>query len=111
MQNVLALNAPIGAPAPWSGLRVAVLVPCYNEALTIASVVRDFRLYLPGADIFVYDNGSVDETVARAREAGAMVRREPLQGKGHVIRRMFADVEADVYVLVDGDGTYDAAAA
>jgi glycosyltransferase involved in cell wall biosynthesis len=90
---------------------VAVLVPCYNEALTIANVVRDFRLCLPRADIYVYDNGSTDGTAARAHEAGAIVRREALQGKGHVIRRMFADVEADVYVLVDGDATYDAAAA
>jgi glycosyltransferase involved in cell wall biosynthesis len=113
MQNVLSLavQAPIGAPARWTNLRVAVLVPCYNEALTIAKVVRDFRLCLPKADIYVYDNGSTDGTAARAREAGAIVRREMLQGKGHVIRRMFADVEADVYVLVDGDATYDAAAA
>jgi glycosyltransferase involved in cell wall biosynthesis len=113
MQNVLslALQAPTDAPAPWTSLRVAVLVPCYNEALTIAKVVRDFRLCLPMADIYVYDNGSTDGTAARAREAGAIVRREVLQGKGHVIRRMFADVEADVYVLVEGDATYDAAAA
>jgi len=103
--------SPTGAPAPWTGLRVAVLVPCYNEALTVAKVVRDFRLCLPKADIYVYDNGSTDGTAARAHEAGAVVRREALQGKGHVIRRMFADVEADVYVLVDGDATYDAAAA
>jgi glycosyltransferase involved in cell wall biosynthesis len=103
--------SPTGAPAPWTGLRVAVLVPCYNEAPTIAKVVRDFRLCLPKADIYVYDNGSMDGTAARAHEAGAIVRREVLQGKGHVIRRMFADVEADVYVLVDGDATYDAAAA
>jgi len=113
MQNVLtlAVHAPTGAPAPWTGLRVAVLVPCYNEAPTIADVVRDFRLCLPKADIYVYDNGSTDGTAARAHEAGAIVRREALRGKGHVIRRMFADVEADVYVLVDGDATYDAAAA
>jgi len=113
MQNVLALSphAPTGAPAPWTGLRVAVLVPCYNEAPTIANVVRDFRLCLPKADIYVYDNGSTDGTAARAHEAGAIVRHEALQGKGHVIRRMFADVEADVYVLVDGDATYDAVAA
>ena len=103
--------SPTGAPALWTGLRVAVLVPCYNEALTIANVVRDFRLCLPKADIYVYDNDSTDGTAARALEAGAIVRREALRGKGHVIRRMFADVEADVYVLVDGDATYDAAAA
>src|SRR6516162_4492098 len=113
MQNVLALavHAPTSAPAPWTALCVAVLVPCYNEAPTIANVVRDFRLGLPKADIYVYDNGSTDDTAARAHEAGAIVRREALQGKGHVIRRMFADIEADVYVLVDGDATYDAAAA
>jgi glycosyltransferase involved in cell wall biosynthesis len=113
MLNVLSLavQAPTSAPAPWTSLRVAVLVPCYNEALTIAKVVRDFRLCLPKADIYVYDNGSTDGTAARAHETGAIVRREVLQGKGHVIRRMFADVEADVYVLVDGDATYDAAAA
>jgi glycosyltransferase involved in cell wall biosynthesis len=113
MQNVLSLavHAPTGTPSPSTGLRVAVLVPCYNEALTIAKVVCDFRLCLPNAGIYVYDNGSTDGTAARAREAGAIVRREVLQGKGYVIRRMFADVEADVYVLVDGDGTYDAAAA
>src|SRR5262245_53034642 len=73
--------SPTGAPAPWTGLRVAVLVPCYNEALTIAKVVRDFRLCLPKADIYVYDNGSTDETAARAHEVGAIVRCEALQGK------------------------------
>jgi glycosyltransferase involved in cell wall biosynthesis len=112
MQNVLplAVNAHTRTPVP-SSLRVAVLVPCYNEALTIADVVRGFRLSLPRAEIYVYDNGSTDETAALAHKAGAIVRREMMQGKGHVIRRMFADVEADVYVLVDGDATYDAAAA
>src|SRR3974390_2321616 len=83
--------------------------PATTRALTIADVVRDFRLCLPKADI--YDNGSTDGTAARAHEAGAIVRRKALQGKGHVIRRMFADVEADVHILVDGDATYDAAAA
>ena len=90
---------------------VAVLVPCYNEAATIAAVVRDFRAALPEATIYVYDNNSTDETIAIAREAGAIARVETHQGKGHVVRRMFADVEADVYVLVDGDDTYEAAAA
>ena len=92
-------------------LSIAVLVPCYNEGRTIASVVRDFSAALPNAAIYVYDNNSSDDTVARASETGAIVRREPTQGKGNVVRRMFSDVEADVYVLVDGDDTYDAAAA
>jgi glycosyltransferase involved in cell wall biosynthesis len=91
--------------------RIAVLVPCYNEEAAIATVVRDFRASLPTATIYVYDNNSKDETVARAREAGAVVRTETRQGKGNVVRRMFADIEADVYLLVDGDDTYDAAAA
>jgi glycosyltransferase involved in cell wall biosynthesis len=90
---------------------IAVLVPCLNEAVAIGNVVRDFRLSLPNATIFVYDNGSTDRTVEIARNAGAVVRIEPLRGKGNVMRRMFADVEADVYVLVDGDDTYDAACA
>jgi glycosyltransferase involved in cell wall biosynthesis len=91
--------------------RIAVIVPCYNEEAAIASVVRDFKAALPDATIYVYDNNSKDETKARAREAGAVVRSEMRQGKGNVVRRMFADVEADVYVLVDGDDTYDASAA
>jgi glycosyltransferase involved in cell wall biosynthesis len=82
-----------------------------NEGRTIGDVVRGFRASLPDATIYVYDNNSTDDTVARAADAGAVVRREPLQGKGNVVRRMFADVVADVYVLVDGDATYDAAAA
>jgi glycosyltransferase involved in cell wall biosynthesis len=88
--------------------RIAVLVPCYNEELAIAQVVNDFRAQLPAATIFVFDNNSSDGTVAAARAAGAEVFREPHQGKGHVVRRMFTDVEADIYVLVDGDATYDA---
>ena len=91
--------------------RVAVLVPCHNEAISVPAVVADFRAALPGATVYVYDNNSTDDTVARAREAGAVVRREPRQGKGHVVRRMFADVDADVYVMVDGDATYDATSA
>ena len=90
---------------------IAVLIPAYNEAKTIADVVKSFRAALPNAGIFVYDNNSHDNTATIAREAGAIVRREPLQGKGHVVRRMFSDIEADVYVMVDGDATYDAAAA
>lgn len=94
-----------------SGYRIAVLVPCYNEEVTIAGVVRDMRAALPDAAIYVYDNNSTDRTMVLAKEAGAITRRERLQGKGHVIRRMFADIEADFYVLIDGDGTYEAAAA
>ena len=90
---------------------IAVLIPCYNEAVAIPRVIADFGAALPGAVIYVYDNNSTDGTVAAARAAGAIVRSEPLQGKGHVIRRMFADIDADLYVLVDGDDTYDAAAA
>jgi glycosyltransferase involved in cell wall biosynthesis len=90
---------------------IALLVPCFNEEAAIATVVRDFRKSLPTAKIYVYDNNSRDATAIRAREAGAVVRNESRQGKGNVVRRMFADIEADIYVLVDGDDTYDAAAA
>jgi hypothetical protein len=92
-------------------LEVAVLVPCYNEAVTIGAVVEDFKRALPGARIYVFDNNSTDDTVRVARAAGATVRAVADRGKGNVIRRMFADIEADVYVMADGDGTYDAAAA
>ena len=91
--------------------RVAVLIPCRNEEAAINKVVRDFQHALPDAIIYVYDNNSNDQTIMQARAAGAVVRRERLQGKGHVVRRMFADIDADVYILVDGDDTYDAAAA
>ncbi|HEX4080666.1 MAG TPA: glycosyltransferase family 2 protein [Rhizomicrobium sp.] len=91
--------------------RIAVLVPCYNEEAAVGAVVRDFRAALPSASIYVYDNASPDRTAERAREAGAIVRHEQRRGKGNVVRRMFADVEADIYVLVDGDDTYDASAA
>ncbi|HUJ46894.1 MAG TPA: glycosyltransferase family 2 protein [Rhizomicrobium sp.] len=94
-----------------TAVRVAVLVPCYNEEAAIAQVVQDFRASMPNAEIYVYDNNSRDQTIARATAAGAIVRSERRQGKGNVVRRMFADVEADVYVLVDGDDTYDASAA
>jgi glycosyltransferase involved in cell wall biosynthesis len=90
---------------------VAVLVPCYNEAATIARVVSDFRAALPGARICVFDNNSTDDSVARARAAGAEVWFERRQGKGSVVRRMFADIDADVYLMVDGDATYHAASA
>jgi glycosyltransferase involved in cell wall biosynthesis len=92
-------------------LRIAVLVPCFNEEAAVATVIADFRQALPAAEIFVYDNNSSDRTVAVARAAGAQVRGERRKGKGHVVRRMFADVDADIYVLVDGDATYDAASA
>jgi glycosyltransferase involved in cell wall biosynthesis len=88
--------------------RIAILVPCYNEEAAISLVVRDFRAALPDAAIYVYDNNSSDKTAERAREAGAIVATETRQGKGNVVRRMFADIEADIYVLVDGDDTYDA---
>ena len=91
--------------------RVAVLIPCYNEAVAIRHVVAGFRAALPDARVFAYDNNSTDDTMAAARAAGALIGRERLQGKGHVVRRMFADIDADIYVLVDGDNTYDAAAA
>lgn len=90
---------------------IAVLIPCYNEEAAIAQTVGDFRQALPQAKIYVYDNNSRDRTMEVARQAGAIVRSEPLQGKGNVVRRMFADIEADIYVLVDGDATYDAASA
>ena len=90
---------------------IAVLIPCRNEAVAVPRVIAAFRAALPNAAIHVYDNTSTDDTVAVARAAGAAVGYEPRQGKGHVVRRMFADVEADIYVLVDGDDTYDAAAA
>ena len=91
--------------------RVAVIIPCLNEEAAIPIVIESFRESLPDANILVYDNGSTDNTMAVAAEAGAVVRLEPLKGKGNVVRRMFADVEADIYVMVDGDDTYDAAAA
>jgi glycosyltransferase involved in cell wall biosynthesis len=93
------------------GNRIAVFVPCYNEALSIGNVVRDFKAALPSARIYVYDNNSSDGTVDVSRAAGAIVRREAEQGKGNVVRRMFADVDADIYIMVDGDGTYDASVA
>ncbi len=92
-------------------LRIAVLIPCYNEEHAITQVVRDFRAALPTAVIYVYDNNSKDRTRALAAEAGAIVRSENRQGKGFVVRRMFSDIEADAYVLVDGDDTYEAAVA
>lgn len=91
--------------------RIAVLLPCYNEEIAIGDCVRAFRAALPEAAIYVYDNNSKDRTAEAAREAGALVRTEPLQGKGNVVRRMFADIDADVYVMADGDNTYHAPSA
>jgi glycosyltransferase involved in cell wall biosynthesis len=102
--------APDAAEAP-AALDIAVLVPCYNEARSIGRVVQDFRAALPDATIYVYDNNSSDGTAEIARAAGAQVFHEPHQGKGFVVRRMFTDIDADVYVLVDGDATYDAPSA
>ena len=96
---------------PLPDLRIAVLVPCYNEQAAVADVIGGFRAALPSAAIYVYDNNSTDRTAEVARQAGAIVRRETRQGKGHVVRRMFSDIEADIYVLVDGDATYDAPSA
>jgi glycosyltransferase involved in cell wall biosynthesis len=90
---------------------IAVLIPCFNESVTIEKVVGDFRAALPQCTVFVYDNNSTDDTAELARKSEAVVRHEPQQGKGNVVRRMFADIEADVFVLVDGDDTYDASAA
>jgi glycosyltransferase involved in cell wall biosynthesis len=93
----------VSKPSP----RVAVLIPCYNEEIAIADTVAGFRRALPDAAIYVYDNNSKDRTMEVARAAGAIVRREPLQGKGNVVRRMFSDIDADVYLMTDGDATYD----
>ena len=95
----------------FDGYTIAVLVPCYNEAVAVAQVVKDFRKALPNATIFVFDNNSTDNTGAAAKAAGAEVFHERRQGKGFVVRRMFTDVEADIYVMVDGDATYDAPSA
>lgn len=104
-------SAEVARIDPYEGVHVAVLLPCRNEEATIADVVHAFRAHLPTADVYVYDNASTDATTEVAREAGAIVRQAPLPGKGNVIRRMFAEIDADVYVLADGDDTYEAAAA
>jgi glycosyltransferase involved in cell wall biosynthesis len=90
-----------------AAVKIAVLIPCFNEEMAVATVVSGFKEALPSADIFVYDNNSADQTAKIAAIAGALVRREAVQGKGNVVRRMFADIDADVYVMVDGDATYD----
>ena len=108
-------DSRVAADASWptmaSTLDIAVIIPCFNEAPTIAAVVAGIRAALPTAAIYVYDNNSGDQTAACALSAGAIVRTEPRRGKGFVVRRMFADIEADVYVMLDGDETYDATAA
>lgn len=91
--------------------RIAVLLPCYNEEVTIGKVVRDFKTALPDASVYVYDNNSTDRTAEIAADAGAIVKQEPRQGKGNVIRAMFEDIDADVYIMADGDDTYPADAA
>src|SRR5260370_38102390 len=113
MKQVNAIQSQQNArtAATHAPLSVAVLIPCYNEEVAIGKVVRDFRREFGDAIVYVYDNNSIDRTIEIAMEAGATVRCEPLQGKGHVVRRMFADVQADLYVLVDGDDTYDQAVA
>jgi glycosyltransferase involved in cell wall biosynthesis len=111
LKPAAAMNRRSGDPIDERRLRVAVLVPCYNEEATVASVVNSFRNALPDATVYVYDNNSTDNTIEVARSVGALVRSEHQQGKGHVVRRMFADIEADIFILVDGDDTYDAAAA
>ena len=104
-------SPPALLPTEQSPPRIAVLIPCYNEEASISRVVDAFVRELPTAQVFVYDNNSTDRTIEAARAAGALVGHEPLQGKGNVVRRMFADIDADVYVLVDGDDTYDASSA
>lgn len=101
----------LASDAVKNGRGVAVLIPCYNEASTIAKVVRGFRAVLPEAAIYVYDNNSTDDTARLAAEAGAIVRHEPRQGKGNVVRSMFRDIDAEYYLMVDGDDTYPAEAA
>ena len=103
--NLVEIASEMSSPA------IAVLIPCHNEEAAITKVINDFQAALPTATVYVYDNNSQDRTITLALEAGARVYREPLQGKGNVVRRMFSDVEADVYVLVDGDDTYEAASA
>lgn len=107
MARTKIAEAERGPEAP----RIAVLLPCYNEETAIAQTVAGFRAALPGATVYVYDNNSRDRTVEVARAAGAVVRSERMQGKGNVVRRMFADVDADIYVMADGDATYDPTAA
>ena len=105
--NDLPSGMPSQSSPRWYGLRIAVLIPCYNEEIAIAKVINGFQRSVPEATIYVYDNNSRDQTKAVARAAGAQIRTESLQGKGNVVRRAFADIDADIYLLVDGDDTYD----
>ena len=105
------LHKPSSPFLPPEGVRIAVLLPCYNEAQAIAQTVKAFASALPSATVYVYDNNSTDGSREIAANAGAKVRSVRQQGKGHVVRRMFADVEADIYIMADGDATYDAASA
>ena len=107
--RVVAPEEEIAEPRPAGRSPIAVLLPCYNEEAAIEAVVSGFRDALPDAVVFVFDNASTDATASRAARAGACVRHESLRGKGNVVRRMFADVDADIYVMADGDGTYDPA--
>jgi glycosyltransferase involved in cell wall biosynthesis len=104
---VAAHDRPLAKPITDEMPRIAILIPCFNEAASVALVVSGFKAAVPGAEIYVYDNNSTDQTSSIAAAAGAKVRKESLRGKGNVVRRMFADIEADVYVMVDGDATYD----
>jgi glycosyltransferase involved in cell wall biosynthesis len=104
--------AQLNFESTWpNNLKLAVLIPCYNEEVAITQVVEDFKSALPSADIYVFDNNSTDQTVARALAAGAYVSHVPFRGKGNVVRRMFADIDADIFILVDGDATYHAPSA
>ncbi len=114
MSSTSQVEEPISDERYQAALRgegVAVLIPCYNEAPTIAKVVDDFRAVLPDGDVYVYDNNSTDGTADIAGEHGAVVRRESRQGKGNVVRSMFRDIDAEYYLMVDGDDTYPAEAA
>ena len=108
MPSVLNIRSEESRLPGIAGQTVAVLIPCHNESASVAQVVRDLRVHLPGAAVHVYDNASTDNTAQIAQMAGAEVHSEPLLGKGNVVRRMFADIDADIYLIVDGDGTYDA---
>lgn len=107
-ESVSASTPAMPVTQAFQSLNIAVVLPCYNEGLAIRGVVKKFQQVLPGAQIYVFDNRSTDNTASEARAAGAFVRHEPWPGKGNVVRRMFADIDADIYLMADGDGTYDA---
>lgn len=108
---IQAPSEPVRTHEAYRDYRIAAIVPCYNEEATVANVVRDLRTSVPGITVYVYDNNSTDRTARKARMAGAIVRTELTKGKGNVVRRAFADIDADIYLLIDGDDTYDAAMA